>query len=126
MFFGPRHYARSVAKGEGELQYGEGSKRELVPQRDRNSVVKEILKFPYRDHTQILAKENLLFMHHADLDGEWRKHFVIIECIRKTLCSLHGTETKRAVMGNANSCFRTKKKAKDDNEDVGVSKLLVR
>jgi hypothetical protein len=28
---------------EGELQYGEGSKRELVPQRDRNSVVKEKL-----------------------------------------------------------------------------------
>jgi hypothetical protein len=26
---------------EGERQYGEGSKRELVPQRDRNSVVKE-------------------------------------------------------------------------------------
>ena len=26
---------------EGERQYGEGSKRELVPQRHRNSVVKE-------------------------------------------------------------------------------------
>ena len=36
MFFGPCHHARSVAKGS----YGGGSKGELVPQRDRNPVMK--------------------------------------------------------------------------------------
>ena len=35
---------RKLSEGEGsegERQHGEGSKRELVPQRDRNSVLKE-------------------------------------------------------------------------------------
>jgi hypothetical protein len=41
MLFGTRSSPLRTECSEGELQYGEGSKREPVPQRDRNSVLKE-------------------------------------------------------------------------------------
>ena len=63
MFFGTRSSPLRTECSEGELQYWEGSKREPVPQRDRNSVVKEnrIVPHGYRQGLLLTWKSNIFF-----------------------------------------------------------------